>query len=117
MCYSVVYCECGGSVRFVHALHWISDIKFDKVDFVLDSKTTIDAFHMNQIDVTEFAYVITSCRKFFVVQFTNSKVEFHRRQTNEIDKTLVMVAILSASLATYFHVSNCVITLIVNGIL
>jgi len=37
-----------------HALQWLSDMQFDDVDVVLDSKITIDVFHHRQVDVTKF---------------------------------------------------------------
>ena len=48
MCYVAV----GEVVGLFHALQWLSDMHFDNVDFVLDSKITIDAFNHGQIDVT-----------------------------------------------------------------
>jgi hypothetical protein len=42
----------GEALGLFHALQWLSDMQFDDVDVVLDSKITIDAFHHRQVDVT-----------------------------------------------------------------
>ena len=51
----------GEALGLFHALQWLSDMQFDDVDVVLDSKITIDAFHHRQVDVTEFGQVISAC--------------------------------------------------------
>jgi len=53
--------DVGEALSLFHAFQWISDMQFDNVDFVLDSKTTTDAFHMNRVDVIEFCHVIYNC--------------------------------------------------------
>ena len=58
------------------------------VDFVADSKTTNDAFHSNKPDVSEFSHIISGCERLFHSQFTNSRVEFNRRQTNAVAHAL-----------------------------
>nr|ABN08771.1 probable reverse transcriptase At2g02650 -, related [Medicago truncatula] len=80
MCSVVV----GEPLSLFHPLQWLSDMQFDNVDFVLDSKITTDAFHNRQVDVTEFGQVISTCRSLFNSHFSNSKVEFNRRQSNEV---------------------------------
>ena len=47
----------------------------DNVDFMVDSKTTNDAFHSNRTDVSKFGYIITECERLFTSQFTNSRGE------------------------------------------
>jgi len=42
----------GEAIGLFHALQWLSDMQFDNVDFVLDSKITTDDFNHHRIDVT-----------------------------------------------------------------
>ncbi|AES92312.2 hypothetical protein MTR_4g128080 [Medicago truncatula] len=58
------------------------------VDFVVASKTTNNFFHANWCDVLEFDHIITTWKSIFSSQFTNSRVEFNRRQANEVARTL-----------------------------
>jgi len=67
---------------------------FDNVDFTSDSKVTVDAFHRVRVDVTETGQIISACRHLFASHFTNLKVEFYRRQSNEVAHTLAGVATL-----------------------
>jgi hypothetical protein len=69
----------GESLGLFHALQWMHDMKFDNIDFELDSKITTDAFHSRRTDVTEFGNIIYACRDIFTTSFTNSRVEFTRR--------------------------------------
>jgi len=57
-------------------------MQFNHVYFEVDSKITRDAFHSRTIDVTEFGNIIGACRDLFFTSFTNSRVEFIRRQAN-----------------------------------
>ena len=79
------------------ALQWLSDMSFDNVDFEIDSKITRDAFHSRREDVSEFGHIITSCKSLFTAFFTNSRVEFSRRQANAAAHALVGEATFLAS--------------------
>jgi hypothetical protein len=60
------------------------------VDFALDSKTVVDYFHKGGSNITEFGDVLNECiRKSY---FENSRVEFNRRQANEVAHALARVA-------------------------
>jgi len=107
----------GEALGLFHALQWLSDMQFDDVDVVLDSKITIDAFHHRQVDVTEFGQVILACQSLFNTHFSNSKVEFNRRQANEVAHTLAGVAVLTASPTIYYRVPRCINSLIINEML
>jgi len=41
----------GEALGLFYSLQWLSDTKSDNVDFVLDSKVTVDAFHNKCINV------------------------------------------------------------------
>jgi len=53
-------------------------MRFDNVDFALDFKITVDAFHHPRPDISEFGLIISACTKLFSLKFTNYKVEFTR---------------------------------------
>jgi ribonuclease HI len=76
----------GDALALYHALQWIRDMRFDNIDFVLDSKTS-DAISSNIIDVTELGQIIAACQDTLSSSFTNSRVEFNRRQTPGIKET------------------------------
>lgn len=63
-------------------------MQLDNVDFETDSKTTHDAFHSRKDNVSEFGQIISACQSLFNTHFTNSRVEFTRRQANEVAHTL-----------------------------
>jgi len=107
----------GEALGLYYALEWLSDMRFDNVDFALDSKTNVDAFNHTCPDITEFGLIIPACRSMFRSKFTNSKVEFNRRQANEVVHALVGVAALLASLITYSIVPRCIEHLIINEML
>jgi len=89
----------------------------DNVDFVVESKTTNDAFHSNRSDVSEFGHIIPECKRLFTSQFTNSQAEFKRRQTNEVTHALAGEAALLASSTIYFNISDCINDIIINEML
>ncbi|KEH25634.1 hypothetical protein MTR_6g033225 [Medicago truncatula] len=45
--YSVYPIEVGETPDLYHAIKWANDMHFDNIDFVLDSKTIMDAFYNN----------------------------------------------------------------------
>jgi len=107
----------GEVIGLYYALEWLSDMRFDNVDFALDSKTTEDAFNNCPPDVSEFGLIISVCRSLFDLNFTNSKVEFNRRQPKRVAHTLAGVAMLLASPTTYSYVPRCIEHLIINEML
>jgi len=90
---------------------------FNNVDFGSDSKVIIDAFHKNRIDVTKTGCILSACRRLFSSQFTNSMVEFHRRQVNVAAHTLAEATPLLTSPAILYHVPHCIEQLIINEML
>jgi len=68
--------EAGEALGLHVALQWMSDMKFDNVDFETNSKLTVDAFLSSRNDLSEFGYIISSCRSLFCNFFSNSRVEF-----------------------------------------
>ena len=86
----------------------LRDMKFDNVDFVTNSKVTVNAFNSPRNDLTEFGCIITACRNLFSSHFANSRVEFSRRQANVAAHILTGEAIFSASPVIHFNVPDCI---------
>ena len=69
----------GEAVGLLPALQWVSDLQFDKVDFVLYSHQVVNPLHTRVYDDSELDCIITAYRKLFQDSFQNSHVEFTRR--------------------------------------
>ncbi len=61
-------------------------------------KPMIDGYY------SEFGCIISSCRTLVNSFFTNSRIEFVRRQVNEVAHVLAGQTTLIASPAIYFHI-------------
>jgi len=48
-----------------NALQWMSDLQLDNDDFESDSKIAFDVVHATRDDISEFGYIISSCRSLF----------------------------------------------------
>jgi ribonuclease HI len=107
----------GEALGLYHALQWIQDMQFDNIDFELDSKIARDAFHSHTVDVTEFGHIIDACRDTFSTSFTNSRVEFIRRQANAAAHALAREATSLASPIIYYDIPHCIETIIINEML
>jgi hypothetical protein len=69
-----------------------------------DSKITRDAIHLRTIGVTEFESIIGACRELLSISFTDSRVEFIRRQTNVAAHALAREATLLDSSNIYYAI-------------
>jgi len=107
----------GEALGLYHALQWMTDMQFDNIDFELDSKITRDAFHSRKTDVTDFGSIVGACRELFSTSFTNSRVEFTRRQANAAAHALARDATSLASPNIYYDIPNCIISIIINEML
>jgi hypothetical protein len=99
------------------ALQWLRDLKLDHIDFALDSEIFTKAFQHHQPDITEFGQVMADARRLFTSYFLNSRVEFNRRQANEVAHSLVWTALFSASPTIYIDVPHCIEQYITNEML
>ena len=109
--------DVGEALGLHSALQWLSDMQLDNVDFETDSKLTVDAFLSNRNDLSEFGCIISSCRSLFHNLFSNSRVEFVRRQANAVAHTLAREATHSTSPAIYYDIPTCIETIIINEML
>ncbi|XP_024634710.1 uncharacterized protein [Medicago truncatula] len=113
----IVSVDVGEALGLHSALQWMSDMQFDNVDFETDSKLTVDAFLATRNDLSEFGSIMTSCRSLFRNLFSNSRVEFVRRQANAVAHALAREATSLASPAVYYDIPNCIESLMINEML
>jgi ribonuclease HI len=107
----------GEAMGLFYALQWLRDLGLDHVVVALDSKIVTDAFHHQRPDVTEFGHVMSAARSLFTSSFPNSRVEFNRRQANEVAHALARVALFSASPTIFTDVPHCIEHIIINEML
>jgi hypothetical protein len=112
-----VLVDVGEALGLHAALQWLSDMQFDYVDFATDSKVTVDSFLSTRNDLSEFGCIISSCRSLLRNLFSNSRVEFVRRQANVVAHTLAREATCSTSSAVYYEIPTCIETIIINEML
>jgi len=112
-----VQVDVGEALGLHTTLQWLSDMQIDNVDFETDSKLIADAFLSTRNDLSEFGCIISSCHSLFSFFFSNSRVEFIRRQANMVAHALAKEAMSLASPAVYFEIPNCIETLIINEML
>ncbi|XP_024634754.1 uncharacterized protein [Medicago truncatula] len=96
--------DVGEALGLYLALQWLSDMQFDNVDFETNSKLTADAFLSDKNNTCEFGCIITYCRSLFNSLFSNSMVEFVRRQANGVAYALARDVTLLTSLAVYYDI-------------
>lgn len=71
-------------------------------------------FHNKRVVAIEFGHIIVASTNIFASRFTNSRVEFNRRQTNLVAHALAGATTLSTSSTTYFEMTSCIDTLVIN---
>lgn len=54
------------------------------MDLSLNSKLVVDVVDSNTSSNKDFGSVISHCRQLLRTQFTNFKIDFNRRQANEV---------------------------------
>ena len=83
----------------------------------MDSKITYDAFHSQKDDISEFGHIISAFQSLFSTHFTNSRVEFSRRQANAAAHAPAEEATSVASPFIYFNIPHCINNIIFNEML
>lgn len=82
-----------------------------------NSKGVVDSLNSNKLDESAFCAITEDCKYFFSPFFTNSNVEFIRRQVNEVVHNLVRVAMSLVSLHIFTDIPTSIQNLIVNEML
>jgi hypothetical protein len=94
----------------------VKDLHLNSVVFELDSKRVVDNFN-NRINESVFGDIIRDCKHVFNSYFTNSHVEFIRRQANGVAHNLAKVAPSLASFCIHTDIPTCIQDLIINEML
>ena len=68
----------------------------------------VDSFKSQNSDANEFGNIIYNCKTLFSNFYENSRVEFVRRQANEVAHSLAKVALLSASSQLLVTILHCI---------
>jgi len=98
----------GEALSLLYAIRWAKEQNFNKVIFELDSKRVVDSFHSTRNDVFDLGAIIRECRNTFSSFFTNSRVEFIRRQANEVAHRLARAVIFYASIHYFTVLRDCI---------
>lgn len=81
-------------------------------------KIKIRCFQPSKIFIhAQFGNIVSASRSLFNSKFSNSRVEFVRRQANAVAHNLAREATLLASPVTYYDIPNCIESLIINEML
>jgi len=80
----------------------------------MDAKLLVDYFNKGSNNVSEFGAILKDCKRCCNVYFKNSKVEFNRRQVNEVAHTFAREALFLTSPQVFNDVPLCILTLINN---
>ncbi|GAU35225.1 hypothetical protein TSUD_205010 [Trifolium subterraneum] len=106
--------DIGEALGLLHAMKWIQDLQLEHVDFELDSQIVVTKFHSKNRDESELGDIIKDCRTMFNTHFRNSRVEFIRRQANEVAHVLAREATSLASFHIFIDVPLCIRDIIMN---
>ncbi|GAU17355.1 hypothetical protein TSUD_232310 [Trifolium subterraneum] len=109
--------DTGEALGLLSALKWVKDLHLNSVLFELDSKRVVDKFNNNMIDESVFGDIIKDCKHVFNSYFTNSHVEFIRRQVNGVAHNLAKVAPSLANFRIHTDIPTCIQDLIINEML
>jgi ribonuclease HI len=109
--------DTGEALGLLSAMKWMRDLHLNNVVFELDSKRVVDSFKHNRRDESVFGDIIKDCKNVFHSYFTNSRVEFIRRQANEVAHCLAKAAPCLASFHVFTDIPTCIQNLIINKML
>ncbi|KAK2415192.1 putative mitochondrial protein [Trifolium repens] len=107
----------GEALGLLSALTWVHELNLGPVDFELDSKKLVDRLHASTHDATEFGDIITRCKSLFSQFYNNSRVEFVRRQANEVAHSLTKAATYLASPQILVDIPHCTKHILINEML
>ena len=97
----------GEALALFNAIKWLSDMQMDNVDFVVDYKTTNDAFLSNKLGVLEFGHFHIRVLETFIHNSQTLKWS-STGDTNAETHVLAEEVVLSTNFTIYFHMPNCI---------
>jgi ribonuclease HI len=109
--------DIGEALGLLSALNWVHDLQLENVDFELDSKNVVTSFHSKHPNASELGDIIKDCVRVYNTHFKNSRIEFIRRQANEVAHVLARVATSIASFHLFIDVLICIRQIINNEML
>jgi len=86
----------------------VSDLQFDNVDFALTSKRVVNHVNSDVDENSEFGGIISACRRLLLNNFHNSRVEFNKRQVNEVAHELAQTTPLNPSSLIIDDALSCI---------
>lgn len=104
----------GEAIGLLYAIRWAKELNLNNITFELDSKRVVDSFHSTRNDVSDLGAIIRECRTTFSSFFTNSRVEFIRRQANEVAHRLARAATFYASIHYFTVLPDCIQDVLIN---
>ena len=104
----------GEAIGLLYAIRWAKEQNLNNVIFELDSKRVVDSFYSTRNDVSDLGAIIRECRTTFSSFFTNSRVEFIRRQANEVAHRLARAATFYASIQDFTVLPDCIQDVLIN---
>jgi ribonuclease HI len=98
------------ALSLLYAIRWVQELQLVNVDFAMDSKTVVDQFHAKGIVLTEVGGVLKECKHLFSLYFENSRVEYIKRQMNEVVHALTRIIPSLTSFNIFVDVPTCILT-------
>jgi ribonuclease HI len=109
--------DIGEALGLLSALNWIHDLRLENVDFELDSKNVVTSFHSKHPNASELGDIIKDCVRVYNNYFRNSRIEFIRKQANEVAYVLARIATSLTSFHLFIDVPLCIGNIINNEML
>jgi hypothetical protein len=95
----------------------VHELNLGPVNFELDSNKVVDRFHASTHDATEFDDIITHCKSLFSQFYNNSRVEFVKRQANEVAHSLAKAATYLTNPQIFVDIPHCIEHILINEML
>ncbi|CAJ2636114.1 unnamed protein product [Trifolium pratense] len=109
--------DIGEALGILSALNLVHDLQLENVDFELDSRNVVTRFHSKHPNTSELGDIIKDCVRVYNTYFRNSRIEFIRRQANEVAHALARVATSLASFHLFIDVPICIGNIVNNEML
>jgi len=108
-----LYVDKDEAIKLLHALQWVKELGFAQCGFAAWFSKVASKFKRKEDYISGLWAIIYDCRHIHSSFFTNSCVEFTRRQTNEVSHLLARAATSYASFHTFTYVSTYIRTIMI----